>query len=259
MSFTEAYETHIKDAILIPETDLGEPQMPVGIYTQEAVDLAGWAQEDKDAIVGSGFDWKYVEALKGRAAALTQAESNWRCQRFGKEEARARWAELSPKAYELRDTILHTFYYAYRKDASIYARVKGIAEGTGDEDMILDLNTETTLGKSFPDQLNAIRFDMALLDIAASTAFEMQQLLAESRGELPAYNEARVIRDQAYAYLKEAVDEVRACGQFLFYRNPRRFHGYGSKYLRSLRQRSAKKVAEKVVENAAANTADTAK
>jgi hypothetical protein len=39
----------------------------------------------------------------------------------------------------------------------------------------------------------------------------------------------------------------------------RYFHGYGSKYLRSLRQRNAKKVAEKAVENAAANNAVSAK
>ncbi|HMA65832.1 MAG: hypothetical protein ACM31E_10765 [Fibrobacterota bacterium] len=259
MTFTEAYETHIKDAILISESDLEGPQMPVGIYTQEAVDLATSAKVDKEALVSAGLDWAFVESLPGRAAALTQAESNWRCQRFGKEEACIRWGELGPKAYELRDTILHTFFYAYRKNPSILARVQDIAKGDGDEDMILDLNTESTLGKQYPDELSAIKFDMKQLDLAASTGFEMQQLLAESHGSTPAYNEARVLRDQAYAYLKEAVDEVRECGQFLFYREAHRFSRYGSKYLRTQRQRSAKRVAEKAVEKASANADATDK
>jgi len=44
-----------------------------------------------------------------------------------------------------------------------------------------------------------------------------------------------VVRDQAYTHLKQAVDAVRACGQYLFWRNDERLKGYASRYLRKVR------------------------
>jgi len=52
------------------------------------------------------------------------------------------------------------------------------------------------------------------------------------------YLEAKKIRDQAFTPLKEAVDKIRKCGQFVFWRNPGRVKGYRSNYLRRLNRRS---------------------
>lgn len=153
----------------------------------------------------------------------------------------------------LRDDLVHSFNYAYRNNKDILSRVQDVAEGTTDEDMILDLNTLNHIGKNNPDELNKIRFDMKLLDTAAETAQKMQELLAQADGTSPVYNEARLNRDQAYTMLKQSVDEVRACGQHVFYRNPARYPGYCSKYLRT--HRSKKKTLTKQIEPAATSTA----
>ena len=41
------------------------------------------------------------------------------------------------------------------------------------------------------------------------------------------------IRDQAYTHLKEAVDALRRCGQFVFWKNEDRRKGYTSQYNRT--------------------------
>ncbi|MCX6580051.1 MAG: hypothetical protein NT166_07690 [Candidatus Aminicenantes bacterium] len=49
--------------------------------------------------------------------------------------------------------------------------------------------------------------------------------------------EVKRIRDQAYTYLKEAVDEIRRTGQYVFRRNKERYIGYISMHLRHAKSR----------------------
>ncbi|MCH9008526.1 hypothetical protein IIA29_11070, partial [candidate division KSB1 bacterium] len=44
-----------------------------------------------------------------------------------------------------------------------------------------------------------------------------------------------MMRDKAYTHLKQAVDQVRECGQYVFWRNEARLKGYGSRYFRKAR------------------------
>ena len=53
-------------------------------------------------------------------------------------------------------------------------------------------------------------------DEAAATADTLSDLLAKATTDRAENSSARVIRDQAYTYIKQAVDEVRACGRFTF-------------------------------------------
>jgi len=253
MSFSKTFDTHIQDALLISEKDCATVTIPAGIAAQEAANLKIWATTDKPALEAVGLDWTIVDGLTDKAGVLMDAESRWAARRFEKAEARKKWLEVSPAAFELRDELVHSFYYAYRKNKEILARVQEVAEGTTDEDMILDLNTINHIGKNNPAELQAIKFDMKLLDTAAETAQQMQELLAQADGTSPVYNEARLVRDQAYTMLKKSVDEVRECGQHVFYRNAARFPGYCSKYLRT--HRSKKKTStEQPAPSATAST-----
>ncbi|HMA65644.1 MAG TPA: hypothetical protein VKO63_10615 [Chitinispirillaceae bacterium] len=235
MAFSTTFDAHIQEAILISEKDCATVTVPAGIAAQEAANLKIWATADKLALEAVGLDWTIVDSLTDKAGFLMDAESRWAARRFEKAEARKKWLEVSPAVFVLRDDLVHSFYYAYRNNKEILARVQEVAEGTTDADMILDLNTINHIGKNNPDELNAIRFDMKLLDTAAETAQQMQELLAQANGTSPVYNEARLVRDQAYTMLKKSVDDVRECGQHVFYRNAARFPGYCSNYLRTHR------------------------
>lgn len=47
------------------------------------------------------------------------------------------------------------------------------------------------------------------------------------------------MRNRAYIYLKQAVDEIRDCGKYTFACNPERLKGYRSEYLRKYRKKNA--------------------
>jgi hypothetical protein len=107
--------------------------------------------------------------------------------------------------------------------------------------MIQDLNDLSVLGKANPQLLEAINLDMSLLDEAAQTAKEMAALLAEVNRSRREHSEAKRIRDQAYTHLKEAVDEIRRCGQYVFRQNKERLMGYRSSHIRQIKSRQRRK------------------
>ena len=105
-----------------------------------------------------------------------------------------------------------------------------IAEGYGHADMIQDLSNLAGMGKANLEPLLKIRIDPVQLDKAAIMSDELADQLASAQVEREGSDRSLLIRDQAYTHLKEAVDEIRASGQYVFWRNEDRFEGYVSQY-----------------------------
>jgi len=64
----------------------------------------------------------------------------------------------------------------------------------------------------------------------------MASLLTQVNCDRLSCNDARVLRDQTYTYLKEAVDEIRDCGKYVFHDNKNRIKGYTSAHYRKANQ-----------------------
>jgi hypothetical protein len=122
--------------------------------------------------------------------------------------------------------------FAYRKDESLLSRVRAITDGNGHADMIQDLNDIAVLGRENPNPLTAIGFDLSQFDLAATRADELADLLAEANGDKADPNSSKIIRNQAYTYLKTLVDEIREAGKYAFRNDPNRLKGYASAYWR---------------------------
>ena len=61
---------------------------------------------------------------------------------------------------------------------------------------------------------------------------EMAELLSRATTDRAEDNQARVTRDKAYTLLKQAIDEIRSVGQYVFWRDAQRYRGYVSQYAR---------------------------
>ena len=61
----------------------------------------------------------------------------------------------------------------------------------------------------------------------------MADLLSQVNGERDSDNQFKVMRDKAYTHLKEAVDEIRSCGKYVFWWDENRLKGYGSRYFKN--------------------------
>ncbi len=252
MSNKLVYDEKLTEISSISDEQVKVPSsIPVDNYVQEAENLYAWCQEDQTQLTAKGLDWTMVEDMVARSGALSRAQALWAQERNSREEAERLWRERSPLAYKLRDDLLRDFRFAYRKDEDIIKKVRIVSEGGSNADMIQDLNDLVALGEKHPDPLAAINFDMTLLDQADQMADEIASLYAGAIVERAEYSEAKKIRDKAYTYLKEAVDELYAFGRYVFRENDERLFGYRSNYLRRSRSRQKPEV-EPVATQAAA-------
>lgn len=231
----------LKELNAIAAEEIQEPVMPVEHYVQEAENLYQWCLPDKEKLVAKNLNWALVESIKPRAAICREAQSLWVTERKTQAKAALDWKEKSPHAYELRDGLLHAFTYAFRNDSGKLMRVAEIRSGSGNADMIQDLSDLSVFGKANPNALKAINFDMALLDEAASESTAMASLLAIANGDKDAPSVKKVNRDRAFTFLRRAVDEVRECGKYVFWKEPDRMKGYASDYLRKAKSISKNK------------------
>ncbi|MFC2137412.1 hypothetical protein ACFLTE_04490 [Bacteroidota bacterium] len=227
---TQNYLDKVESIKAIQKEEIKYPHIPMDAFLQETEDLFQWCKDDKEKLIGAGLSWAFIKELPIRAGACREAQSLWMKEYRSRQEAEKEWKEQSPEAYDLRDQLAHSLRYAFRKDQLLRNKVSIIRDGTGHADMIQDLNDLAVLGKSNIALLQAINFDITLLEKAAELADKMAVLLAEANGDKSVENSTKTIRDKAYTYLKEAVDEVRECGKYLFWRNPDRYKGYISQY-----------------------------
>ncbi len=129
--------------------------------------------------------------------------------------------------------------YAYRNTPELTTRVASVAEGSSDADMIQDLNDLAVIGRENLEPLEQVGFDKAKLDRASELNRTLGALRAEASVDKTADREKKLLRDQAYTHLKEAVDTIRECGQFVFWRNEARLRGYAGEYKRKSRKSPA--------------------
>lgn len=240
----EQFEQELPQIEAISEKNLSYPAIPVDVALQEAEDLLVWCLPDMDLLVKAGLDKKLVENLPARIGALRYSQSQWQKDFRSLEEAQKEWALKSPAAYDLQTELIHHFLFAYYKEPDLYARTQKIAEGSGHADMIQDLSDLAALGKANQKPLEAIHLDLSQLDKAETMSQQMAVLLANANGKRMEDNKMRLLRDKAFVYMKEAVDEIRRCGQYVFWRDDQKYKGYISKYYKT-KNKAKTKVSKK--------------
>lgn len=228
------YENKLAILQAIPSANIKIANIPIDVYLQEAEDLYLWVQEDKEDFLNINFDWqRYVNDLTKRTGALRYAQSLWIRRKNGQEESQTEWKQKFPIAYELRKELLADFRYAFRNHKELISAIRDIAKGKSYADLIQDLSSLSVLGKANIAKLKNINFDPQKLDHAEQLSKEMAQLLARVNSDIKQSSEVVKIRNQSYTHLKEAVDEIRDAGKYIFKNSPDRFKGYISTYRKS--------------------------
>lgn len=230
MSNKSDLETKLQEIEAITGNEIRKPDMPIDKFMQEAEDLNHTAIEDKDKLIARGLNISVINNLPMAIGACREAETRWFNERYEKQAAEKVWKENSPMAYELRNDLIDEFEYAFRDDSALLSRVNEIKEDKGHADMIQDLNNLAGLGKRNISSLQEINCDVNLLEVAAETSDTMAQLLARANGDKGETNGAKILRDQAYTYLKRNVDEIKQCGKFVFRKDKEHLKKYRSHY-----------------------------
>ena len=224
------YQMHKAAFMSIDPIDLKIPSIPVEIYILESEKLYTWALEDKTKLEAAGLDWAIAETIPTRAGALREAQSRLEKKYKTKVNHEKEWLAKSLLAFEIRDTLLNAFRYAFRDLKTLIAKTAIIAEGVMHEDMIQDLSELSVLGKNNNYLLKNINFDESKLDTAAQIADYITELLNGVKKEENELSEKLEVRNRVYTLLKEAVDEVKGCGKYVFWNNQNRLKGYRSAF-----------------------------
>lgn len=241
MSSTTDYNELLPVISAINPADVLTPNLPIDVFVQESENLYHWSKDDQQALTKVGLNWNLVLGLPARAGACRESQSLWNKERNTRQEAEQAWKDQAPAAFGLRDQLVHDFRFAFRKFDGLLSRVDEIAQGDTNSDMVQDLNDLAIVGKSNTNLLTPISFDLTKLDLASDLSDRMGDLLGATNGERKEVSEAMLIRDKAFTYLKQAVDEIRECGKFAFWRTPERLKGYNSDYWKQQKKSTPEK------------------
>lgn len=237
----ERFKDHIS---AVPDEKTNRPRIPVAALSQESEMLIDWVKDDEDKFKQTKFDWNLVKSLPARTGAARYAEAVWRNIRLRQEDAQKIWVKEREKGYEMREELLDAMDYAFDEDEDLLQRLAEIREGQSHADMISDVGALSVLGREKSELLEAIGFDMEIIEKAEQLADRLARILGEADSDKLEDSEERKIRDKAYTYLDTALRKIRKCGKFVNRNYPERLKGYASEYITSASRRYRKKQAE---------------
>jgi hypothetical protein len=208
------------------------PDVPMAFMLLEAAKLYDWCLPDKEALIRVSLDWKVVEDLPLRIETLKSIETVWNSERLTTRESQKVWKDALTPAVSLKKELLHNFFYAYRNNKQVYETVQLIAKGNNYVDIIQQLIELSILGQKNPAELNAIHFDMNLLEIAREMSSALGVQWAAAIEGRKSGSENLILRNKAFYHLKEGMENIRLAGQFAFKGNKDRQKGYINAYYR---------------------------
>lgn len=211
----------------MPEEMLKHPRVPLERFHQESEYLLKWCEADRSSLVAAGLDWTMVEDLPIRIGASRQARRDWLETLFLSRADASDWEAILPIASDFRERLIHSFFYAYRNQPVFLGQVKEIAKGDEETEMVNNFDYLITLARENPAPLHAVNFNFALVDDADFLLMKMSDIRNRAARETAPTVQAQYrMRAAAYTHLKEGIDTVRACGQYVFSRNANRLRGY---------------------------------
>jgi hypothetical protein len=249
MNFADHYSIKLDTLMSIPPDKVLHPgPEPVHVFLQEAVNLYHASLDDMEILLSGGLRRELVEDLPARISALREAEGIWIASQIDDAQTKSFRAKKTAEALSYRERLLRTLrfvhgdtqiimrlYAAARRDKSSAALVQSLCD-------LAAAGRELMPGK--PDSI----ITAELLDEAVEKAADLAKILACGATEKLAGSRELNIRNRAYTHLREAVDEVRRHGKFVFHEEPVKKKRYSSDYMRKARRRSeAKKLKAKLM------------
>ena len=231
----------IKDKIELIRTDeIKICHIPMDIYLQEAEYMHQRAFKDLEKLQVCGISKDTLDDLSIRIDACQFIYLQWKFIRKEKKVNSKKWAELSPQAFELKDDLLHTFYYAFRNYPELISTLKDIRKGNSQAALVQNLNNLACLGLANLDKLGAVNLAKETLTKAAELSRNMAKLLAAYNSEKMNSNLIKEHHLKAFTYTKELVDEIRLAGKYVFWKDKKHMEEYASAYVRNKNKKYVK-------------------
>ncbi len=229
MSNLEDYTKHEELINSYPSEDIKTVYMPIDTYLQEVEDLAVWAVDDIEVLKTMNYEDSRITHIQELAGACRHAQSLWHKELNSRSKARIDWKVEGAEGFDLRNELIRSFRFAFRRHPELLKLVNAIDTGYSNADMIQDLSDLAAIGKENIVLLNTI-VEQQQIDKAENMSDRLAVILAKANGDKKSPDSTKIFRDQAYSLLKVEVDELREYGKYLFWKNKDRLKGYVSAY-----------------------------
>ena len=229
MSDQQDFEALLPKLNAIDKKLVRRPDMPVNQAVKEGELMAAAAAEDAAKLTAVGLDSNCIKELDLSVGALRYAEAQLTAALGEVKEAGLQWKQEEPGAYELRADILAALTYGLKSVPDAVKSLKKIREGSGNADMVQDLAGLSQLGKKYQNKLQAINFDVKLLDTAAEKAELLGNLLVKSSLE-KATAGAKDVRDRSFTYMRQYMGTVLDAAEYALRKDSTRLDFYHSTY-----------------------------
>jgi hypothetical protein len=232
------FDLSVRLAAMSPETKIKAPIIPVKVRLYEGKLVFEIVSKKRAELANlADYDIEAFDALPLVAEALEAQERAWEVMRGTKAFTPTRRA-----AEDFRSYFLATARFLFRKDETVLAELDRIAQGSGKEDLVADLNDIAALAEK-PEYAAKLALDKKLPQDVPAHARELASNLVKGKDNTESL-EARARRNQLYWLLTEIVAEARAGGRFLFRDDPQALTMLASNYDADRKRRARQKKSE---------------
>lgn len=227
---------------VIPITEVEEPNLPVAVVVQEAINLQTKLEADevRDRVTAVGLDPSRIEGLPVAIAATEQAQSQWM---FVRDRAKTQLQrDCETRGEKLRRGLIEACRWNCRDNLRVQRILDTIAQGGGVPDLAQDLRDLAVVMERHSSAFDHDEtFDVSeQVQAARQLASEINKGLA-GRWASDTQESAKLLRDRAFTYLDRVVSDIRTAGRYAYRDEPRRMLDFTSDYLRRGRQRRARR------------------
>lgn len=228
------------------------PSMPLEDAVAEGNRMVIVVGEDRAKLELSGIDPVYLDSLQARVGAFAWSAAALTTYIDTESTARSEWVAIKPESDKVRKDVFKTMYRAFRKDQDLTGTVDKIKDGQGNSDYVLDFLSIHKVTKANVGLFEAVHGDLTLIERSAELYTKLSNIYSRMVTDPKKLNEAKVICYKAWAYLKEAIDEIYEAGRYVFdEEDPRHFLYYSDYHVR-LGDAAAKAMRQKKEEETAA-------
>jgi hypothetical protein len=192
----------------VKEEEISRPGMPLKHYLQECMLSFKRFESYKSALAAGGMDFKAVAGVEplidGSRVLLSQTSMIT----FPNPESQQAWENGKEEAEYLLYDLKAAMDYAFRDHPGLLAQVSVIREGASNPDLIQDLSDASVLAKANAALLEAVGYDMANADRAASLAKSLSGLLAQATLDKSVAPGQTLLRDKWFHVLKQTIDKL---------------------------------------------------
>lgn len=231
------YDSNIA-AVKAIDGEIAQCNMPTEELMAWGEQIVFLLETDHSILTGRGLDPHFSESLPARLGTFLVAASEALLVKDRKGTFTREWQKAEPTLKLLEDEITEAILYACRGNEDALQSLKKIKEGQGHRDSIFDLLSLYKLGTEQAPALEKVFFDMSKLETAQSEHTRLLKLFTAAENSPAEIEEKQELKDRAFTWLMEAINEIDACARYTFGRNSEQYAKYQSDYWKRLRAKS---------------------